>query len=62
MMSALAPAALPQPQYVPIQWIGASSTTYQFQLDKVGTIYRPIPGVYIFCRQRRSPHSDVANG
>jgi hypothetical protein len=44
----LYPVNPPQKSYVPIHWIGASGTRYEFQLDRVGTVYRPIQGVYIF--------------
>jgi hypothetical protein len=38
--------------FVPIFWNGASGTRYEFQLDRLGTTtYRPIEGVYIFCKQ-----------
>jgi hypothetical protein len=43
---------LPQPSrptLVPIYWSGLAKR-YKFQLDQIGAIYRPIPGVYIFCR------------
>jgi hypothetical protein len=36
---------------VPISWAGASGTLYEFQLHAIGAIYRPIEGVYIFCKQ-----------
>ncbi|WP_398473171.1 hypothetical protein [Tardiphaga sp.] len=36
--------------YVPISWIGQLGTQYEFQLDPIRTIYRDIPGVYIFCQ------------
>lgn len=36
--------------FLPIQWKGISGSVYEFQLDPIGTIYLPIPGVYIFCR------------
>jgi hypothetical protein len=35
--------------FVPIYWTGASGTRYEFQLDTIGAVYRPIEGVYIFC-------------
>ncbi len=44
----LYPVNPPQRSYVPIYWTGASGTRYEFQLDRVGTVYRPIQGVYIF--------------
>lgn len=37
--------------YTPISWTGASGTRYEFQLDGIGVIYRPIPGVYIFAKR-----------
>jgi hypothetical protein len=50
-------------QYVPIFWTGASGTRYEFQLDGIGTIYRPIPGVYIFSKPlANSNHSAVYVG
>jgi hypothetical protein len=36
--------------FVPIYWTGASGTQYEFQLDAIGAIYRPIEGVYIFSK------------
>ena|SRR5215831_7791024 len=39
-----------QPQIRPIHWTGASGTRYEFQLDLIGVVYKPIPGVYIFCK------------
>jgi hypothetical protein len=36
--------------FVPIFWNGASGTRYEFQLDAIGATYRPLQGVYIFCR------------
>lgn len=36
--------------FVPIHWSGASGTRYEFQLDAIGVTYRPLQGVYIFCR------------
>ena len=36
--------------FVPIHWTGASGTRYEFQLDPMGAIYKPLPGVYIFSR------------
>jgi hypothetical protein len=33
-----------------ITWHGTSGTVYTFQIDPIGTAYRVIPGVYIFCK------------
>ena len=47
----LYPVNVPQKQYVPISWPGASGTRYEFQLDAFGAIdYYEIEGVYIFCK------------
>jgi hypothetical protein len=32
-----------------IIWTGVSGTRYEFQLDALGTQYKPKPGVYVFC-------------
>jgi hypothetical protein len=37
--------------FVPVHWRGASGTIYEFQIDPIGVIYKPISGVYIFCRE-----------
>ena len=45
------PSNPPNKPPVPIHWTGASGTRYEFQLDPIGAIFRPIQGVYIFCRR-----------
>ena len=42
------------PNYQPnpvtiINWRGRSGQVYAFELEPVGAMYRPRPGVYIFC-------------
>jgi hypothetical protein len=48
------------PPVVPIYWVGASGTCYQFQLDPIGSNYRPIEGVYIFCKQAWNGNYDAS--
>lgn len=31
-------------------WHGASGTTYELQNYRIGTVFNPVPGVYIFTR------------
>ncbi len=33
-----------------VVWTGISGTRYEFQKDRIGAIYNPYAGVYIFCR------------
>lgn len=32
-------------------WTGASGQTYHFQIDPIWTHYKPVPGVYMFCKR-----------
>lgn len=36
--------------YIPVIWKDSAGTQYEFQVDPIGTPYKPLPGVYIFCR------------
>ena len=37
-----------------ITWRGASGQSYTFETYPVGTVFNPVSGVYIFCRQGAS--------
>jgi len=40
-------ALISEPIYV--KWTGASGQVYKFELNPIGSAYRPFAGIYIFC-------------
>jgi hypothetical protein len=50
---------LPKPNYIPVQWCGASGTFYEFQLDPIGSTYHVRGGVYIFCKLAQNGNWDA---
>jgi hypothetical protein len=38
------------PGFVPVTWVGASLTRYATEMYAIGTQFKPIPGVYVFCK------------